>query len=318
MKKLLIFILLWMLCGCTAKTSEEPYSDLIVIGFSQVGAESDWRIANTKSMQNTFSEANGYKLIFDDAQQKQERQITAIRNFIQQEVDYIVLAPTKMTGWDTVLQEAKAAGIPVIIVDRMIEVEDEDLFTCWVGSDFRKEGDTAVQWLENYFGDAPVRIVHLQGSLDSSAQIGRTAGLDAGIGANDNWTLVARESGEFIQAKGQEIMESFLARYDDFNVVYSENDNMSYGAIDALRAAHLRLGEDVVIVSFDANRTALEMTLSGLISCSVECNPLHGPRVLPIIEQLENGDLPQKFTYVEETVFYHDTITQEIIAGREY
>lgn len=326
MKKIrliLCFILLALgLTSCREnsqiETVDGDYGNMIVVGFSQVGAESDWRAANTVSMQDSLSEKNGYKLIFSDAQQKQERQITAIRNFIQQEVDYIVLAPTTEKGWDTVLQEAKTAAIPVIIVDRMIEVADESLFTCWIGSDFRKEGDTAVAWMEQRFGDAPIRIVHLQGNLGSSAQIGRTAGLDAGIEANESWTLVARESGEFTQAKGQEIMESFLARYDDIDVVYSENDNMAYGAMDALISAGLMPGTDVAVVSFDANRTALDMTLEGLISCNVECNPLHGPRVRAIIEQLEAGECPPKFTYVEETHFDSETITQAIIDGREY
>lgn len=311
------------LAGCASlndpnSAEQASYEDLTVIGFSQVGAESDWRAANTKSMQEAFSEQNGYKLIFDDAQQKQERQITAIRNFIQQEVDYIILAPTTETGWDTVLQEAKDAGIPVIIVDRMIEVENQELFTCWLGSDFRKQGDIAVAWLEQHFGDEPVNIVHLQGSMGSTAQLGRTGGLDAGIANNENWTLIAREGGEFTQAKGQEVVEGFLRQNLDFNVVYSENDNMSYGAVDALNAVGRKVGEDVILISFDANRRALNMTLEGVISCEVECNPLHGPRVQAILEQLEAGETPQKFTFVEETVFYADSITQETIDARKY
>ncbi len=328
MKKLLLIalsaLLSLSLVGCGGNevvlsgADDDRYDEYIVVGFSQVGAESDWRAANTESMQAALAEANGYKLIFDDAQQKQERQITAIRNFIHQEVDYIVLAPTTETGWDTVLGEAKAVGIPVIIVDRMIEVSDESLFTCWVGSDFHKEGRMAATWMAARFGKEPLRIVHLQGNIGSSAQIGRTEGLDAGVRANGNWTLAARESGEFTQAKGQELMEEFMARPVDFNVVYAENDNMAYGAIDALKAAGLKPGLDVSIISFDANRAALGMTLAGEINYNVECNPLHGPRVQAIIEQLEAGETPQKFTYVEETAFDCRTITQEIIDSREY
>ena len=317
-----LFLLIFGLTACqlnsSPDTEESDYDDLIVVGFSQVGAESDWRAANTINMQEALTEANGYKLIFDDAQQKQERQITAIRNFIQQEVDYIILAPTTETGWDTVLQEAKVADIPVIIVDRMIEVKDESLFTCWIGSDFRKEGDTATAWMQERFGDQAIDIVHLQGNIGSSAQIGRTAGLDAALEANPSWRLIARKSGEFTQAKGQEVMESFLKRFGSFDVVYSENDNMAYGAIDALTAAGLTPGQDVTVISFDANRTALGMTLEGLINCNVECNPLHGPRVQFIIEQLEAGNTPPKFTYVAETCFDSETITQEMIDSREY
>lgn len=291
----------------------------IVVGFSQVGAESDWRTANTKSMEDTFSAANGYKLIFDDAQQKQENQITAIRNFIQQEVDYIVLAPTTETGWDTVLQEAKDAGIPVIIVDRMVDVSSDDLYTCWVGSDFRAEGDKAVQWMKDKFADQPeLKIVHLQGSIGSSAQIGRTEGLEAGVADNAGWELVAQQTGEFTQAKGQEVMESILKQNSDFDVVYCENDNMAFGAIDALEAAGMKPGEDVTVISFDTTKAGLTQTLEGKINLDVECNPLHGPRVEAIIKQLEAGETPEKIAYVDETTFDSATITQAMIDERAY
>lgn len=294
--------------------------DLIVVGFSQVGAESDWRTANTESMKNTFTEANGYKLIFDDAQQKQENQITAIRNFIQQEVDYIVLAPVTETGWDTVLQEAQSAGIPVIIVDRMIDVSDESLYTCWVGSDFRAEGDKAVAWMEKKFADKDkLNIVHVQGTIGSSAQIGRTEGLEAGVAKNSNWEIIAQQTGEFTQAKGQEVMESVLKQYSDIDVVYCENDNEAFGAIDAIEAAGKTCGADgIAIISFDATRAGLTETLAGKISYDVECNPLHGPRVETLIKQLEAGETPEKKAYVDEEAFDAETITQEIIDARAY
>ncbi|MBE5778489.1 MAG: ABC transporter substrate-binding protein [Clostridiales bacterium] len=324
MKKFLMLTLVLMmgllLCGCTdsREAADVENEDFIVVGFSQVGAESDWRVANTLSMQQALSEKNGYKLIIDDAQNKQERQITAIRNFIQQEVDYIVLAPTTETGWDTVLAEAKAAGIPVILVDRMIKVKDEELFTCWVGSDFYLEGKKAVEWMEEYFGDREIRILHLQGNYGTTAQLGRTKGLDDGLANNPGWTLVHRQSGEFVQGKGQELVEECIAGGIQFDVVYSENDNMAYGAIDALKAAGLTPGEDVFVVSFDASHNALQLTLAGEISFDVECNPLHGPRVEDIIQRLEKGSTPPKYTYVDETAFDSETITQEMIDQREY
>jgi len=330
MRTRLFLLLLSMLCllgGCTVttgNTTDEKYDDLIVVGFSQVGAESDWRNANTRSMQQALSAENGFRLIIDDAQQKKERQITAIRNFIHQGVDYIVLAPTTEDGWETVLGEAKAAGIPVIIIDRMIDrplAEGEpgdDLFTCWIGSDFTRQGDTAVQWLENHFGDAPLRIVHLQGNYGSSAQVGRSASLDEGLRRNPAWTLAARDSGDFTQAKGQELVEAYLAQGIQFDVIFAENDNMAYGAIDALKNAGLVPGRDVTIVSFDANRTALMMVMAGEISYDVECNPLHGPRVRSVIEQLERGEMPLKYTYVEEGAFDRQGLTQELIDSRGY
>jgi len=324
---LLCAVLLCLLSACAAPagtSSDEVYDDLIVVGFSQVGAESDWRNANTRSMQQALSAENGFRLIIDDAQQKKERQITAIRNFIHQGVDYIVLAPTTEDGWDTVLAEAKAAEIPVIIIDRMIDSSlttgeaGDGLFTAWIGSDFQRQGDEAVRWLEENFGDTPLRIVHLQGNYGSSAQVGRSASLDKGLARNPHWTIAARDSGDFTQAKGQELVEAYLARDIDFNVIFAENDNMAYGAIAALKNAGLVPGRDVTIVSFDANRTALQMVMAGEISFDVECNPLHGPRVRAVIEQLERGETPPRFTFVEETAFDAQGLTEEIIDSRGY
>ena len=310
--------LIFLISSCSAP--QKPASvenDLIVVGFSQVGSESDWRNANTVSMVEAFSVENGYRLIFDDAQQKQEKQITAIRNFINQAVDYIVLAPITMEGWDTVLTEAKAAGIPVIIVDRMIDTDDPDLFTCWVGSDTRREGDIAVKWMEENL-TGPLNIVHLQGNIGSSAQAGRTEGLEAGVQANPDWELVYQAPGDFVQAKGQELMEDILAKEIDFNVIYAENDNMAYGVIEALEAHDIVPGKDASIISFDAAHDALQLVLSGKINLDVECNPLHGPRVRSLIEQLERGETPEKFTYVDEVFFDATNLTEEIITSRGY
>lgn len=316
----LLLILILALTGCTSAPAPaaDTYEDSIVVGFSQVGAESDWRNANTASMQQALSEENGYRLILDDAQQKQERQITAIRNFIHQGVDYIVLAPTTEKGWDTVLAEAKDAGIPVIIVDRMIEVSDDSLFNCWIGSDFLGEGRNAVRWMDAHFSGKPLRIVHLQGNIGSTAQIGRTAGLNEGLATHPEWELVYRETGDFTQAKGQELVEALLADGVEFDLIFSENDNMAYGAIDALKNAGLAPGRDVTIVSFDASRHALELVMASEISYDVECNPLHGPRVEAIIQRLESGLASPKLTYVQETAFDTETITQEILDSRGY
>ena len=314
------FVLLLFSAACTVqKTNDEPDKGTkqIVVGFSQVGSESDWRNGNTISMQEALSAENGYRLIFEDAQQKQEKQITAIRNFINQGVDYIVLAPTTEQGWDTVLAEAKTAGIPVIIVDRQIEVSDPDLFTCWVGSDFLSEGETAVRWMDHQLPES-LRIVHLQGNIGSSAQIGRTQGLENGLRDHPGWELVFRAPGDFVQAKGQELIQSLLAEKTDFNVIFSENDNMAYGAIEALKEKGIRPGQDITIISFDASRDALRLIMDGEINLDVECNPKHGPRVRALIEQIERGETPRKYTYVAETFFDASSVTEEIIAQRGY
>lgn len=322
MKRLTAMILLLLLllaaAGCKKEESTEEYDEYTLVGFSQVGAESDWRNTNTLSMQSALSQRNGYRLIFDDSQQKKERQITAIRNFIQLGVEYIILAPGTESGWDTVLLEAKEAGIPVIIVDRMIEVADDSLFTCWVGSDFLNESRLAVQWLEEKYPDQPLKIVHLQGNIGSTAQKGRTQGLDEGLAVHPEWELVYRASADFTDAKGQELIEAMLKNGTDFNVIFSENDNMTYGAIRALRNAGIDPQKDVIIISFDANRAALELVLNGEINFEVECNPLHGPRVQTIIEQLRAGGQPPKFTYVKETSFDSDTLSPDVLEWREY
>lgn len=307
--------------GSSSSTSTANSDDLIVVGFSQVGAESDWRMANTTSMEETFTEENGYKLIFADAQNKQDNQITAVRNFIQQEVDYIVIAPITETGWEAVLKEAQAAEIPVIIVDRMIEVNDESLYTCWVGSNFEEEGDKAVAWMEEYYDSSEtLNIVHLQGEIGSSAQIGRSKALDASIEKNDNWNLVAKQTGEFTQAKGQEVMESVLNSGEDIDVVYCENDNMAFGAIEAIKAAGKKIGKDgdIQVISFDAAKEALKLVLSGEIVLCVECNPLHGPRVAELIEKLEAGKEVDKKTFVDETMFDSATFTEDELKERAY
>ena len=352
MKKKIVSALLTatMVCGMSVvpAVGVAAADDTITVGFSQVGAESDWRTANTESMKSTFSEENGYELIFDDAQQKQENQLTAIRNIIQQEVDYILLAPVTETGWDTVLQEAKDADIPVIIVDRMVDVSDDSLYTTWIGTDSLLEGRKAAEWLNAYttakgIDAKDVNIVDIQGTIGSTAQIGRSKGLEEGVD-NYGWNLLAQQSGEFTQAKGQEVMESMLKQYDNINVVYCENDNEAFGAIDAIEAAGKTVGSDIangeiMVISFDTTNAGLTDTLAGKITCDVECNPLHGPRAEELIKALEAGEEVEKLNYVDEEIFATDDtvdkvkavnsldeegeyavtpITQEIIDGRAY
>ena len=342
-----VVMVVTMLGGCGGAPNNKTSSgdggsgdgnDLITVGFSQVGAESDWRTANTESMKSTFTEANGYRLIFDDAQQKQENQLKAIRNFIQQEVDYIVLAPVTESGWDAVLKEAKDADIPVIIVDRMVDVSDDSLYTAWVGSNFKLEGQKACAWLKAYQAAKKIdkiNIVDIQGTIGASAQIGRTEALNEAVKAN-GWNLLAQQTGEFTQAKGQEVMESMLKQYKDINVVYCENDNEAFGAIDAIEAAGKTVGPDgdILVMSFDTTKAGITDTQSGKIILNTECNPLHGPRVEEIIKTLESGGTPEKKAYVEEGVFAHGDevpsvtvddqkydvtkVTKEVVAGRAY
>lgn len=299
--------------------------ETIVVGYAQVGAESDWRTANTESFKSTFVEENGYELIFDDAQQKQENQIKAIRNFIQQEVDYIVLAPVTETGWDTVLQEAKDAGIPVILSDRMIETSDDSLFVAWVGGNFLKEGEDAGKWLAEKLeadgrGEEEINIVTIQGTIGASAQIGRTDGFQNIADEHSNWNMLDKQTGEFTQSKGQEVMESFLKQYDDIDVVVCENDNEAFGAIDAIKAAGKTCGPegDIIVISFDAVSAAFDAMIAGDLNAAFECNPLHGPRVSEIIQKLEAGETVDKIQYVDETYFDTTMDLEAIKATRAY
>ncbi|MDO4562855.1 MAG: ABC transporter substrate-binding protein [Clostridia bacterium] len=294
---------------------------LIKIGFSQVGAESGWRSAHSESMKNAFCEENGYYLAFHDAHQQQQNQISAINSFIKLGVDYIILAPVTETGWDNILTEAKNANIPVIIVDRMIDVANDDLYVCWVGSNFRAEGDKAVSWMaETFKNNRKVNIAHIQGTLGSSAQIGRTDGLSTGIVKNPSWEIIAQESANFTKEQGRAVMEDILKKHDDIDVVYCENDDEALGAIEAIEASGKTVGTrgDITIVSFDATKAALEMVLSGKISYVVECNPLHGPIVEKIISDMEKGVQPEKFFYIEEASFDSATITQADVDARMY
>lgn len=322
---LCVVVVATMIAGCSGEKKSETEAtgngedSLIVVGYAQVGAESDWRTANTESFKSTFTEANGYELIFDDAQQKQENQIKAIRNFIQQDVDYIVLAPVVETGWETVLGEAKEAGIPVILSDRMIEVSDESLYECWVGGNFVKEGEDAGKWLVDNLktegrDNEDINIVTLQGTIGASAQVGRTEGFNNILKENPKWKMLASQTGEFTQSKGQEVMESFLKSYPDIDVVVAENDNMAFGAIDAIKAAGKTCGPDgeIIVISFDAVKAAFESMIAGDMNVSVECNPLHGPRVAEIIQKLEAGETVEKVQYVDEGVFDASTAATDI------
>lgn len=308
-----------------SQTETEIDENLIVVGVSQVGAESDWRIAQTNSIKESLTAENGFYMIFDNAQQKQENQIKAIRNFILQEVDYIVLDPIVMSGWDNVLQNAKEAEIPVILVDRDVEVEDDSLYVTSVVTDMVAEGRNAGYWLEDYLEkqgreDEDIQIVMLLGTEGASAQIGRTKGFTEIAGQHENWKILEQLDGDFTQAKGRESMETLLKKYDDIDVVISENDNMTFGAIDAIQDAGRSCGPegDMIMISFDAVRAALEAMQAGEINADFECNPLQGPKLAETIKRLENGEEVEKVQYIEETYFDTTMDLETLIRGRAY
>ena len=297
------------------ETEEKPEEGLIVVGVSQVGSESIWRTAHTASIQETLTTENGYYLIFDNARQKQENQIKAIRNFISQDVDYIVLSPITETGWDTVLSEAKDAGIPVILMDRMVDIEDDSLYTAWIGSDFEEEGKNAGYWLEEYLEkkemtEEDINIVVLQGTEGSTSVIGRTRGFESVAKKNQNWHILEQVDADFTTAKGYEVMQYFLEEYEDIDVVVSQNDDMTFGALEAMEEAGISTGKDgdVIIISFDAVKAALEKVKDGEINVDIECNPLQGQYIDRIIRDMEKGKLEEKMFYTVERVFTPENV----------
>lgn len=321
-------LMLVVLAGCSS-VGEGDKKDLVVVGFSQVGSESSWRVANSESMKAALSEEEGFELIFDDAKQKQENQYKAIRMFIQQQVDYIVLAPITESGWDDVLAEAKQAGIPVIIVDRQVDVADESLYTTWVGSDFLKEGQMAMEWLsqeleERGRADEEINILHVRGTEGATAQIFRTKGLQDAVEAHENWNIMKVLDGEYTEAKAYELTKEYIEKHrttmEKVDVIYSENDNMTFGILKALDEEGIAYGgeDGIIVISFDAVESSLERCLAGEISLCVECNPLHGPRVANLIRSIEDGNIPQKKSFVSETFFSTNTITEDIIKERPY
>lgn len=303
--------------------SEEE--DRIVVGVSQLGSESGWRTANTESVQNAFTKQNGYFMIFQNARQKQDNQIKTIRSFISQRVDYIVFSPVVETGWETVLQEAKEAGIPVILMDRNVNIRDRSLYVTCVGSDFVEEGERAGRWLEKDLrkrglDESQINIVVLKGTEGSTAQIGRTIGFSTVASDHLNWNILEQEYADFTSAKGREVMETFLKKYPDIDVVVSQNDDMTFGAIEAIKDSGLTvgIGGDITIISFDAVHDALEMVAKGIINVDIECNPNQGEYLSQVIDMLEDGQEVEQQYYVEENVFTIENVTRELLEERNY
>ena len=304
-----------MIAGLAVGAMTASADELINVGFAQVGHESDWRTASTKSCQDVFSEANGYNLSFVDCDNDEAAQKEAVRSFIEQEVDYIIIDPIIATGWDTVLTECEEAGIPVIVIDRTID--DSDKYVSWVGSNFKTEGLAAGEWLKAYAADKGIDEINalvISGSTGSSAQIGRSEGFDQYV-ESEGWNKLDEQTGDFTQDGGQKVMESYCKSYDgQFNVVVCQNDNEAFGAIDAMKAAGVNVGPDgdVIVISFDACKAGLQNTLDGNITANFQCNPLQGPDCAKVVAALEAGEDVPKETFMSEPWYAHDDTVTEI------
>ncbi|QGN48122.1 ABC transporter substrate-binding protein [Micromonospora sp. WMMD558] len=290
----------------------------IVLGFSQVGAESGWRTANTTSIKDAATEA-GIELKFDDAQQKQENQIKAIRNFIQQKVDVIAFSPVVESGWDTVLKEAKDAGIPVILTDRAVDSADKTLYKTFLGSDFIKEGRLSGEWLVENTKNAtgPVNIVELQGTTGSAPANDRKKGFAEAIAANPNLKIIASQSGDFTRAGGKQVMEQFLKANPDIDVLFAHNDDMGLGALEAITAAGKTPGKDIVIITIDAVKDGMQALADGRFNFIAECSPLLGPQLMDLVKKVHAGEEVPPRIETEETTFTQEQ-AKEALPNRKY
>lgn len=294
----------------------------IVLGFSQIGAESEWRTANTKSIKEA-AQQYGITLKFSDAQQKQENQIKAIRSFIAQKVDVIAFSPVVESGWETVLREVKKAGIPVILTDRAVDVQDNSLWVSFMGSDFVEEGRKAARWLIEYLnknnriGDE-IRIVELQGTTGSAPAIDRKEGFEEVIKSYPNLKIVKSQTGDFTRAKGKEVMEAFLkAEGENIDILYAHNDDMAIGAIQAIEEYGLKPAEDIIIISIDAVKGAFEAMIAGKLNVTVECSPLLGPQLMEAVKDLVAGKKVPSRIVTKEEVFPAE-VAAEVFPSRLY
>ncbi|GLW73781.1 LacI family transcriptional regulator [Kitasatospora phosalacinea] len=290
----------------------------LVVGFSQVGAESGWRTANTKSIQESAKKA-GIELKFSDAQQKQENQIKAIRSFIQQKVDVIAFSPVVESGWDTVLKEAKDAHIPVILTDRAVDSKDESLYVSFLGSDFVEEGKKAGDWLVKEYASAggDVNIVQLEGTTGSAPANDRKSGFADAIKGEPKFKVVASQTGDFTRAKGKEVMQAFLKSQPKIDVLYAHNDDMALGAIQAIEEAGKKPGTDIKIVSVDGVKDALSAMSQGKINYDVECNPLLGDQLMDLVKKVKAGESVPRRIKTEEGTFTPEQATAAL-PNRQY
>jgi ABC-type sugar transport system substrate-binding protein len=311
--KFLMCLAASLACAITTQAADHK----IVVGFSQIGAESGWRTANTESIKAEAAK-RGITLKFADAQQKQENQIKALRSFIAQGVDVIAFSPVVVTGWQPVLTEIKKAKIPVVLTDRAVDVTDDSLYVTFIGSDFIEEGRRAGEWLAKATGGKAV-IAELVGTPGSAPAIDRKKGFEEVLAKNPGMKIVKSQSGDFTRAKGKEVMESFLKSPDakQITALFAHNDDMALGAIQAMEEAGVKPGKDILIVSIDGVKGAFEAMAAGKLNCTVECNPQIGPQLFDAVEAIMAKKTLPKHTTVKEGVFEQSQAAAEL-PNRKY
>ncbi len=319
MKRFLLAGCLLALVSPLASCGKQASHSKAVVGFSQIGAESGWRTANTQSIKDEAAKRE-IDLKFADAQQKQENQIKALRSFIAQGVDVIAFSPVVETGWEPVLKEIKAANIPVVLTDRAVEVDDPSLFVTFIGSDFVEEGRRAAQWVVKEVGaGSKANIAVLEGTPGSAPAIDRNTGFNEVIAKYPNLKVIKSQTGDFTRAKGKEVMEAFLKSPEgkSIDVLFAHNDDMALGAIQAMEEAGVKPGTQIKIVSIDGVHDAFQAMVDGKLNCTVECNPLLGPQLFDAVEEIKAGKQLPKRIVIEEAV-YEQKQAADVIKDRKY
>ncbi len=292
--------------------------DVTIVGFSQLGSESGWRVGNSQDVIAAAKRA-GIELIYDNAEQKQEEQVNAIRSFIAYQVDVIVLAPIVEAGWENVLREARDAGIPVLLSDRYISIGDESLFAGYIGSDFLEEGRAAARFLQRRAeAMQEVRIVEIAGTEGSTPAKQRAIGFREVLGGGGKYQLIHSVSGDFLRSKGKECMVNILRDIKDIDVLYSHNDAMTLGAIEAIEEAGLKPGEDIIIITIDGEQGAIDLLKAGKINCVVECTPMLGDMIMDLAQKLAEGETIPRVSHPKEMVFSQFDPDLGSIAPRGY
>jgi len=309
-----IFIVFLVIFSFSCRTKEKPQtvSNQLIVGLSQIGNESSWRMCNTRSIIDAAERA-GIQLIVDDAQQKQSNQIKAIRSFIVYKVDVILLIPIVETGWDSVLKEAKNANIPVIIVDRKIVTTDRSLYKCFIGENGFEEGKKAGEFIIKKYENQnrKINILELNGTEKSSISKERNAGFKSVISKDSRFSIIFIEDGDFLKSRGKEIISQIISYNNkslrigskSIDIIFSQNDAMTLGALEALDSYQIQPGKDVTIVSIDGEQQAINNLKEGKINCIVECNPYMGDKLMELVKKVVSNDSIPECTYIEGTVF---------------
>jgi ABC-type sugar transport system substrate-binding protein len=313
---LALLLLLSLLGGCSGGSADHGAQrrSPLVLGFSQIAAQANWDTANAESIRKAAGDT-GIDLRLEDAHRSQENQVAQLRSFVNQRVDVIAFSPVVENGWEAVLREVRSAGIPVILMDRAIEVSDDSLYVSLVGSDFVEEGRRAGRWLLEHTRDVPgeIDIVELQGTVGSAPANDRKQGFAEIIAADPRYRIIRSESGDFDRARARKVMAGFLQTEGRrIHVVFAHSDTMALGAIEAIEGAGFKSGSDILVISIEGSRKGLEAIIAGTLNVTVECSPLLGPQLMSLVKEVAADKPVPRRVITQESVFTQENAALEL------